>query len=147
MCIQTPSYYLVIASVIDIIMFFIYGGVAFKGVSLDDDCTHSDVINIFATIVLVYLFGVHVLEWITQCCINNTQDADTKSFYAGIVFTFLHMIKFVLVCALILPYLKDAQQACGVIITVFSAFYVVAAFSVVVLRVTGLIRHWINITH
>ena len=147
MCIQTPSYYRVIAAVIDIAMFFIYGGICFKILPPGDNCSHSDVIHTLAMIALVYFFGVHLLELIIQCWINNTQDPDPKSFYAGIVFTFLHMIKFVLVCALILPNLNDAQQACGVIITVFSAFYVVAAFSVVVLRVTGLIRHWINITH
>ena len=147
MCIQTPSYYLVIASIIDIVMFFIYGGIAFKGVSHDDHCSQSVVISTFAAIVLVSLFGAQLLEAITQCCINNTPDADAKSFYAGIFFTSLHLIKFVLVCAIILPNLKDASQACGVIITVFSAFYVVAAFSVVVLRVTGHIRHWMNITH
>ena len=147
MCIQTPSYYLVIASIIDIVMFFIYGGIAFKGVSHDDHCSQSVVLSTFSAIVLASLFGAQLLEAITQCCINNTQDADTKSFYAGIVFTFLHMIKFVLVCALILPNLKDAQQACGDNIIVFSAFYVVVAFFVLVVRVIGHIRHWTNITH
>ena len=147
MCIQTPSYYLVIASVIDIAMFLIYGAFSVNVFSHDDHCTQSDVIDTFATLALVYVFGVHLLESILHCWINNTQDPETKKFYVGILFTSLHLIKFVLVCALVLPNLKDAQQACGVIITVFSAFYVVAAFSVVVLRVTGHIRHWINITH
>ena len=147
MCIQTPSYYLVIAAVIDIAMFLIYGAFSVNVFSHDDHCTQSDVIDTFATLALVYVFGVHLLESILHCWINNTQDPETKKFYVGILFTSLHLIKFVLVCALVLPNLKDAQQACGVIITVFSAFYVVAAFSVVVLRVTGHIRHWINITH
>ena len=96
---------------------------------------------------LVYVFGVYLLELILQCWINNTQDPDPKKFYAGILFTSLHLIKFVLVCALVLPNLKDAQQACGDGIIVLGAFYFVATLCVVVVRVIGLIRHWINITH
>ena len=147
MCIQTPSYYLVIASVIDIVMFFIHWGISPEIFPHEDRCTHSDVIAIFSWIALVYVFGVHLPELILQCWINNTQDPETKKFYAGILFTTLHLIKFVLVCALILPNLKDAQQACGDGITVFSAFYVVAAFFVVVVRVLGHIRHWTNIAN
>ena len=147
MCIQTPSYYLVIAAVIDIAMFLIYGAFSVNVFSHDDHCTQSDVIDTFATLALVYVFGVHLLESILHCWINNTQDPDPKQFYAGILFTSLHLIKFVLVCALILPNLKDAQQACGDNIIVFSAFYVVVAFFVLVVRVIGHIRHWTNITH
>ena len=147
MCIQNPSYYLVIAAVIDIVMFFFYGIITFKVLPPDDRCTHSDVIDTLATIALVYVFGVHLLESILHCWINNTQDPETKKFYAGILFTSLHLIKFVLVCALVLPNLKDAQQSCGVGITVFGAFYVVAAFFVVVVRVLGHIRHWTNIAN
>ena len=147
MCFQTPSYYLVIAAVIDIVMFFFYGIISFKVLPPDDRCTHSDVINTLATLALVYVFGVHLLESILQCWIKNTHDPETKKFYAGILFTSLHLIKFVLVCTLILPKLKDAQQSCGDGIIVFSAFYVVAAFFVVVVRVLGHIRHWTNIAN
>ena len=147
MCIQTPSYYLVIASVIDIVMFFIYWGISPEILPHDARCTHSDVISFFSWIALVYVFGVHLPESIIQCYLNKTQDPDPKKFYAGIFFTFLHLIKFVLVCALILPNHKDAQQACGDGIIVFSAFYVVAAFFVLVVRVIGHIRHWTNIAN
>ena len=147
MCIQTPAYYLVIAAVIDIVMFFFYGIIRFKVLPLDDDCDQSGVLSILSTMALVYVFGVYLLELILQCWINNTQDPDPKKFYAGILFTSLHLIKFVLVCALVLPNLKDSQHACGDGIIVFSAFFFVSALCVVVVRVIGLIRHWINITH
>ena len=93
MCIQTPAYYLVIAAVIDIVMFFFYGIITLYVLPLDDDCSQTGVRSILSTMALVYVFGVYLLELLLQFWINNTQDPDPKKFYAGILFTNLHLLQ------------------------------------------------------
>ena len=145
MCIQS-TYYFVIASVIDIVMFFIYGVICWNILPHDEHCFQLDVITTLAGIVLVSLLGLHLLEMIMKSCFRNTEELqgdnqfNPGSFYCGIFFTLLHLIKFILVCALILPNLKDSQEACGNIIIAFSAFYVAVAVFVVVMRVIGHIK-------
>ena len=142
--------YFIIPSVIDMAVLLIVGVIGVNILTPSFNCVNKDVMHNLNVMVLVCVFGVHCLEMIIQCCLGYqrtnayTTDDDQfnpKSFWAGIFFTFLHLIKLIVICAVILPNLKYIQETCDNTIIFFSILFVLVAFFVVVFRVIGHIKH------
>ena len=136
-----------IASVIDIAISFIVGVITLNIIKPSFNCINRDVMVNLSVIAVVGSMGVHGLDMLIQCCVkrngDNTENNqfNPKSFWAGIFFTFLHLIKLLVICAVILPNLKYPQETCDNTIIFFSILFVLVAVFVVVFRVIGHIKH------
>ena len=148
MCIQTANGYFIMTSVIDIATSLM---VAIGGVNIltpSFNCINKDVMHNLNWIVVVCLLGLVGLEMIIRCCVQvmfagDTQDNqfNPKSFWSGIFVTFLHFIKLLVLCAIILPNLKYPQETCDNTIIFFSILFVLVTFFVIVFRAIGHIKH------
>ena len=150
MCIQNSPCYFIVASVIDMAVWLIVGAIGVNILTPSFNCVNKDVVVHLNVMVLVCVFGLHILEMIIQCCVGYhrtnayTTDDDQfnpKSFWSGIFFTFLHLIKLLVICIVILPNLKYPQETCDNTIIFFSILLMLVAIFVVVSRVIGHIKH------
>ena len=148
MCVQNAYFYFIMTSVIDIATSIMVAVVGVNILTPKFNCINKDVVNNLNLIVLVCVFGVHVLEVIIQCCIQGGLGRDTpednqfnpKSFWSGIFFTVLHFIKLLVLCAIILPNLKYPQETCDNTIIFFSILFVLVTFFVIVIRAIAHIK-------
>ena len=149
MCIQNAYGYFIMTSVIDMAVLLINGVIGVNIRAPSFNCVNKDVMDNLSLIVLVCVFGLHILEMIIQCCVGYhrtnayTTDDDhfnPKSFWAGIFCTFLHLVKLIVICAVILPNLKYPQETCDNTIIFFSILFVLVTFFVIVLRAIAHIK-------
>ena len=148
MCVQNAYFYFIMTSVIDIATSIMVAVVGVNILTPNFNCINKDVVNNLNLIVLVCVFGVHVLEVIIQCCIQGGLGRDTpednqfnpKSFWAGIFCTFLHLVKLIVICAVILPNLKYPQETCDNTIIFFSILFVLVTLFVIVCRAIAHIK-------
>ena len=137
----------IIASVIDIAISFIVGVITLNIIKPSFNCINRDVMVNLSVIAVVGSMGVHGLDMLIQCCVkrngDNTEDNqfNPKSVWAGIFCTFLHLVKLIVICAVILPNLKYPQETCDNTIIFFSILFVLVTFFVIVLRAIAHIKH------
>ena len=147
MCIQNAYVYFIMTSVIDIATSLMVVVIAANILTPSYNCINKDVMSNLNWIVLACVIGVVGLEMIIQCCVqrngDNTDDNqfNPKSFWSGIFFTFLHFIKLLVLCAIILPNLKYPQETCDNTIIFFAILFVLVTLFVIVFRAIGHIKH------
>ena len=149
MCIQNAYGYFIMTSVIDIATSLMVVVISANILTPSYNCINKDVMSNLNWIVLACVIGVVGLEMIIQCCVQRILARDTpeddqfnpKSFWSGIFFTVLHLIKLLVLCAMILPNLKYPQETCDNTIIFFSIIFVLVTIFVVVFRVVGHIKH------
>ena len=137
----------IIASVIDIAISFIVGVITLNIIKPSFSCINRDVMVNLSVIAVVGSMGVHGLDMLIQCCVKRNGDRNgednqlnPKSVWAGIFFTFLHLVKLIVICAVILPNLKYPQETCDNTIIFFSILFVLVTFFVIVCRAIAHIK-------
>ena len=147
MCIQNAYGYFIMTSVIDIATSLMVVVISANILTPNYNCINKDVMSNLNWIVLACVIGVVGLEMIIQCCVqrngDNTDDNqfNSRSFWSGIFFTFLHLIKLLVLCAIILPNLKYPKETCDNTIIFFSILFVLVTIFVIVFRAIGHIKH------
>ena len=147
MCIQNAYGYFIMTSVIDIATSLMVVVISANILTPSYNCINKDVMSNLNWIVLACVIGVVGLEMIIQCCVqrngDNTDDNqfNSRSFWSGIFFTFLHLIKLLVLCAIILPNLKYPKETCDNTIIFFSILFVLVTVFVIVFRAIGHIKH------
>ena len=120
-----------------------------------DGCVNQGVTEGFRLIAILTMV-VHVIEITIQCFVKDGEVGDKtfnpKSFWTAVIFTIIHLIKFIVVCAAMIPKVKPSvvddelnnPHSCGNDITVFGPMYAFIAFMLILYR-TGL--HICHITY
>ena len=147
MCIQNAYVYFIMTSVIDIATSLMVVVISANILTPSYNCINKDVMSNLNWIVLACVIGIVGLDMIIQCCVqkngDNTDDNqfNSRSFWSGIFFTFLHLIKLLVLCAIILPNLKYPKETCDNTIIFFSILFVLVTVFVIVFRAIEHIKH------
>ena len=115
----------------------------------NDDCVTVEALYFF-NIIGKIKFGVHILEILLQCYVKETRQLkiddpfNPRSFWAGILFTVLHVIKqffTFLVMVSHIPSPSDTNKGCVHNIDVFGVMFVISGVVVILLRIYFHYRH------
>ena len=120
-----------------------------------DGCVNQGVTENIRLIAILTMV-VHVIEIIIQCFVKVGEVGDKtfnpKSFWTAVIFTIIHLIKFIVVCAAIIPRAKPSvvddqlndPHSCSNDVTVFGPMYAFITFMLILYR-TGL--HYCRINY
>ena len=113
-----------------------------------DGCVNQGVTGEIRLIAIL-TFVAHVLEIIIQCFVrvdvsfeSGDKTFNPKSFWTAVIFTIIHLIKFIVVCAAIIPKVKPSviddelnnPHSCSYDVTVFGPMYAFITLMLILYR-------------